>query len=198
MRAAPKGGGVFLLKIVNQDLNDGAFLALIFFHPVFFGELTDHSARIARGETVWRNVPGHHTACPDNTPFTDGYSSADGDVGGQPAVASNGYRLCVFKKVQAAVLPDADIAFFRKERMHGSGDRDVRSHQHIVTNMYRADVKACKVEVDPAVFSKICITPVVKLNGRLEYREFGGVGKQLFKNVRLPFCIILIRQIILS
>ena len=98
----------FFFQIFRIDLS----VTVVVFH-IFFADFPQHTAGIAHGDHIGRNILHHHAARADHAVLSDGDAGADGHVLPDPHVVADGDRIGVH-----VPLRKGDAIFVNSGRLH--------------------------------------------------------------------------------
>ena len=161
-------------------------------HAVRVGQGTQHTAGIAHGNAVVRDILGDHAACADDAVVADGHARADHHVGTKPAIIADGDRLRIAKAECAAVLGLQEAALIRQKRMLRCDDGHVGTKVDAVTNGHLAVILNGQVEVAEHILAHGGVAAIVDRDRAVCRRAFTDLRENLFEERRTLFPFIFI------
>src|SRR5690625_162087 len=131
----------------------------------------DHPAGVACGEDVFGDVPGYHTAGPDDGAGTDPHAGANYRPAAHPDIRTDLDRL-------------AGLLLTPQQGIHRVGRRvelDSRAKEAVVANPYFTDVEDDAVEVEEDLLAQVDVRAVVTVERGLQPDVFSAPSEQLRK-----------------
>ena len=116
------------------------------FNRISFCNLPNHSAGISGGKGIRRDISGYYTSCADHAAFSDGNTSCNNYITGNPTVGTYCDWFSIFVIIAGSVVFKFYIALLPAKWVHRSCNCTVRTEKHTVPNCYRAGIQYSKIE----------------------------------------------------